>query len=123
MEPPDFSNDLFSQNKISMKDIDNYLNQNQMNFNFNDNLFGGIEDDDIEKEIMGLKVKRPGPPNDNKKATDGESPEPKMSDDDAMHLAEFDKVLEKYNININDLIMDKNDELLNKIMMEASQGK
>ena len=30
-----------------------------MNFNFNDNLFGGI-DEDLEKEIMGLKrAKKP----------------------------------------------------------------
>lgn len=55
---PDFNNDIFSQNKISMKDIDNYLSQNQMNFNFNDNLFGAFEDD-IEKEIMNLRKTKP----------------------------------------------------------------
>ena len=57
---PDFTNDIFSQNKISMKDIDNYLSQNQMNFNFNDNLFGGFEDD-IEKEIVNLRKNKDEP--------------------------------------------------------------
>ena len=46
-----------------MKDIDNYLSQNQMNFNFNDNIYGVIEDD-IENEIMNyrnIKPNGPGP--------------------------------------------------------------
>lgn len=125
MEAPDFTNDLFSQNKISMKDIDNYLSQNQMNFNFNDNLFTGIEDD-IEKEIMGLKQNRPGGQNNKKGADSGISGgEQKLPDEETFNIAELQKELERLNINVNDLdMLDKNDHFLNKLMMEAAaQGK
>ena len=70
-----------------MKDIDNYLSQNKMNFNFNDNLFGGIEDDDIEKEIMGLKVKKPGSQNGTQKSkATVQNEEFKLPEEDALPL-------------------------------------
>lgn len=91
-----------------------------MNFNFNDNLFSGI-DDDLEKEIMGLRPKKKQGQN----ASGGTSERNRDSNlEDQFDLGEFQKELEKLNINMSDLeLLDKNDQMLAKMMMEASQGK
>lgn len=77
----DYGGDIFAQNKISMKDIDNYLSQNQMNFNFNDNLFGGF-DEDIEKEIMNLRKGAPNQQSEGPKDTKNKSSEKDLEIDE-----------------------------------------
>ena len=90
-----------------------------MNFNFNDNLFGAIEDD-IEKEIMNFRNNKPkgAPANGGSEPT--EQDKKQYEEEMAMLQKEFDKM----NLNMNDLeMLEKDENLLNQILMELSQGK
>ena len=95
---------MFASNKISMKDIDAYLSQNQMNFNFNDHLFPGI-DDEIEKELRGLGGRGASPENGANETRSPGSPN-ECHSQERISMAEMQKELGKMNIDLDGLSLN-----------------